>query len=189
MVAPLRRSALGRRLLIQAVKRSPLDLRPMLGIRPEPNAASVAWATSALARNGFLPPAEARRMLTVALRCLRGLSLPGYGEPCWGYPFDVQTRVFFYSRRQPNSIATAFAGHALLDAHQALGDDRLLAEAQGAGRFFLGNVPQTEADEGAYFGYLPGDRSPIHNSNLLVASLLARLAALGGGRQRLDPGC
>jgi hypothetical protein len=85
--------------------------------------------------------------------------------------------VFFYSRRQPNTIATAFAGHALLDAHLALGDESLLERARGVGWFFLRRVPQTETGEGAYFGYLPGDHTPIHNSNLLAASLLARLSA------------
>ncbi len=37
-----------------------------------------------------------------------------------------------------------------------------------------------EDEPGAYFGYLPGDRSPIHNSSLLAASLLARLAQATG---------
>jgi hypothetical protein len=176
-VAPLKMTAVGRRLLIQAVKRSTLDLRPILGIEPEPNAASVAWVVSAIARNGFLSEGEAQALLIDALRCLDRLRLGDRAAPCWGYPFDVQSRVFFYSRRQPNTIATAFAGHALLDAHAALGDDKLLEKARGAGRFFLRRVPQTDAGEGAYFGYLPGDRSPIHNSNLLAAGLLARLSA------------
>jgi hypothetical protein len=181
-IAPLKWTPLGRRLLIQAVKRSSLDLRPILGIQAEPNAASVAWVVSAIARNRFLSEGEARAFLINALRCLDGLRLADRAEPCWGYPFDVQSRVFFYSRRQPNTIATAFAGHALLDAHAALGDAQLLEEARGAGRFFLRRVPQTDVGDGAYFGYLPGDSSPIHNSNLLAAGLLARLSASGPDR-------
>ncbi len=181
-VAPLKWTPLGRRLLIQAVKRSALDLRPILGIQAEPNAASVAWVVSAISRNGFLAEGEAQAMLIDALRCLDGLRLPDREEPCWGYPFDVQSRVFFYSRRQPNTIATAFAGHAMLDAYTAMGDGELLEKARGAGLFFLRRVPQADAADGAYFGYLPGDRSPIHNSNLLAAGLLARLSGLGGDR-------
>jgi hypothetical protein len=68
---------------------------------------------------------------------------------------------------------------ALLDAHAALGENGLLRLAQGVGRFFLGSIPQTETEEGAFFGYLPGDRSPIHNSNMLACAFLARLAASG----------
>ena len=177
LAAPLRRSPLGRRLLIQAVKRSPLDLRPLLGIEPQVDAASVASVVSAYARNGFLAPDEARERLRNALSLLVRLRSPGFDEPCWGYHFPFQSRVFFYARGLPNTIATAFAGHALLDAHDALDDAHLLQHAEGVGRFFLRHVPQTETDRGAYFGYLPGDRSPIHNSNALAAALLARLAA------------
>lgn len=181
---PLKRSPLGRRLLIQAVKRSPLDLRRPLAIPQMTSAATVAWTISAYARNGFLAEDEAKRRLYEGLELLRSLRLPGYGGSCWGYHFDVQTRVFFYPRTTPNTIATAFAGLALLDAHAATGDPALLTEAAEVGEFFLGHVPQTEEAPGAFFGYLPGDRSPIHNSNLLVASLLARIAGEGAGDER-----
>ncbi len=179
IVTPLKRTALGRRLLIQAVKRSPLDLRPALGITSKPDAASAAWAVSALSRNRFLEPDEGSSMLARALELLEGLRCSGYEEPCWGYHFDFQSRVFFYGHGEPNTIATAFAGHALLDAHAATGEARLLDLACGAGRFFRRFVPLTEAAPGSYFGYLRDDRSPIHNSSMLVASLLARLAAAG----------
>ncbi len=182
-VAPLKRFPLGRRLLIQTVKRSPLDLRRPLGIPQSASAASVAWAISAYARNGFLGEEEARRRLDDCLALLRSLRLPGFGGSCWGYHFDVQSRVFFYPSTTPNTIATAFAGLALLDAYAALGDPALLAEATEAGQFFLRHVPQTDDAPGAFFGYLPGDRSPIHNSNLLVASLLARIAQEGAGNE------
>lgn len=181
---PLKRSPLGRRLLIQTVKRSPLDLRRPLGIPRLASAAALAWAISAYARNGFLAEEEARRRLRECLALLRSLRLSGYGEPCWGYHFDVQSRVFFYPSTTPNTIATAFAGLALLDAHAALGDQGLLEEATEVGEFFLRYVPQTGDDPGAFFGYLPGDRSPIHNASMLVASLLARIAHEGAGDER-----
>jgi hypothetical protein len=151
----------------------------MLGIRPKADAAAVAWTVSAFARNGFLDANEARAMLMDSLDLLDRLRSSGFEEPCWGYHFDFQSRVFFYRQGEPNTIATAFAGHALLDAYEATGDPRLLDRAHGAGRFFRRFVPFTHTESGAYFGYLRGDRSPIHNSNVLVASLLARLAMCG----------
>jgi hypothetical protein len=176
----LKQRPLGKRVLTQTVKRSPLDLRPLLGIPPGASAASLAWVVSAYARGGFLEREAADARLREALQLLGSLRCRTYEEPCWGYHFDVQSRVFFYSSQTPNTIATAFAGHALLDAHAALGEPELLAEACLVGEFFLRHVPQVPDEPGAYFGYLPGDRSPIHNSSLLVASLLARLAAASG---------
>jgi hypothetical protein len=179
LTTPLTRTALGRRILIQAVKRCPLDLRPALGIRPGVDAATLALAVSAHARGSFLTAAEHAATLRGALGALEGLRSAGYKEACWGYHFPFQSRVFFYARGEPNTIATAFAGIALLDAHRATGEEEPLEMARAAGRFFVRHVPQTESEPGAYFGYLAGDRSPIHNSNLLVAALLARLSGHG----------
>jgi hypothetical protein len=110
----------------------------------------------------------------------------GGPEPAWGYHFDVETRFFFYPRGSPNTIATALVGLALLDAHEALGDLHLLELAAGAGEFFLARVPQTDAPGGAYFGYLPNDRTPIHNANLLAAALLAAAGQRADRRDFLD---
>ncbi|MDQ3866668.1 MAG: hypothetical protein M3304_07540 [Actinomycetota bacterium] len=175
-IGPLVRRPFGRRLITQLVKRSPLDLRPILGIAPRHNPAALAAVVSSYARDGFLFDEERAERLERAVALLDRLRLSGYEEPCWGYPFDVQTRVFFYPVGAPNSIATAFAGQALLDAYEATGKEELLERAAGAGEFFLRRVPQTEDGDGAYFGYLVGDRTPIHNANLLVCGLLARLA-------------
>lgn len=175
LVAPLRRSALGRRSLTQLVKRSPINLRPLLGIPPRQSAAALAQVVSSYAL-GAIPGEEGRTRLAETLRTLEALRCVGFDEPCWGYHFDVQTRVFFYPAGSPNTIATVLAGLALLDAHETTGDARLRELATGAGDFFLRHVPQTEDGDGAFFGYLVDDRTPIHNANTLVCALLARLA-------------
>ena len=56
----------------------------------------------------------------------------------------------------------------------------MLELAASASEFLVRHMPQTATERGAYFGYLPGDATPIHNANMLVCALLARLAhALG----------
>ena len=182
--APLIRStALGRRVLEQAVKRSPVDLRRPLGIQPEHNAVGVANLLSAYARGSF---DDGAAKLARQLEVLESLRLTEFERPCWGYHFDVETRVFFYPRTRPNTIATAFAGQALLDAYEATGDERLLAQAHGVGEFFLQDVRAAETPSGAYFGYFVGDRSPIHNASMLVCGLLARLLSHGAGGKVRD---
>ena len=177
LAAPLRGSIMGRRVLTQLVKRSPVDLRPMLGIRPGLSPASLAYVASAHARGVLLEGADGRARLTAVLERLLELRCDGYAQPCWGYHFDVQTRVFFYPFGSPNTIATAFAGIALVDAFEATGEARWLDLAMGTAEFFLEHVPQTADGAGAFFGYLAGDRTPIHNASLLVCALLARVAA------------
>lgn len=173
----LRGSPLALRLLTQAVKRSPIDLRGFLGVSRGLDAATLGHLLSAYARNGFLDEVHAHAHLRTCIARLQELRSPGFPDACWGYHFDVQTRVFFYPRTTPNTIATAFAALGLLDAHEHAGTEGALELAAAAGRFFLQHVPQTEQGEGAYFGYLPGDATPIHNANMLVCAVLARLAA------------
>jgi hypothetical protein len=176
----LRRSPLALRILTQTVKRSPLDLRPVLGIPEGLSAATLGLIISAYARNGFLGEEEARSKLRRSIDELANLRCPAFEEPCWGYHFDVQTRVFFYPRTRPNTIATAFAALGLLDAYEFAGERDALELALGVGDFFIHHVPQTETDTGAYFGYLPADATPIHNASMLICAVLARLSRLSG---------
>jgi len=174
--APLiRRTRLGRRVLVQLVKRSPLDVRDALAVPREHNAAGVATLTSAYARDQSLPEPQRRRKLSEMLEILERLRLKTFERPCWGYHFDVETRAFFYPRSRPNTIATAFAGHALLDAYEVTRSPSLLEQAVGVADFFLHDVGATDTPQGAYFGYFIGDRTPIHNANMLVCGLLARV--------------
>lgn len=174
------RTPMAKRVLTQAVKRSPVNLRPLLGIPDGLSAATLANVITAYARNGFMDSDEAHGKLRDCITALAALRCSTFPEPCWGYHFDVQTRVFFYPRTCPNTIATAFAGLGLLDAYEHAGVVEAFEMAIGTGEFFLRHVPQTRVESSAYFGYLPGDRTPIHNANMLVAALLARLARLTG---------
>jgi hypothetical protein len=176
LVGPLKRSVAGRRALTQLVKRSIINLRRPLGIAAAQSAAALAQVLSSYAMQAITGEKH-RTRLQQTLDELWELRCTGFEEPCWGYHFDVQTRVFFYPAGSPNTIATAFGGMSLLDAYEVTGESRLLELAMGAGDFFLRHVPQTEAADGAFFGYLVNDRTPIHNANCLVCALLARLAS------------
>ena len=166
--------------MIQLARRSPFDLSRPLGVHHRVNANTIAHVLGAYARMDPALGIETAARASWAIDRLEALRAPGYEEPCWGYDFDVETRFFFYSATTPNTIATAFAAHALLDAHERLGSERALALARGAGDFFVHRIERTEGKGGAYLGYFPGDRTPIHNASMLGASVLARLGAACG---------
>jgi len=183
----LQRTVTGRRLLTQLIKRSPIDLRRPLHIPPGRSAAALAHVLAAYARTKTLDSPERRTKIAAMVSLLAASRCRQYEHACWGYHFDVQTRAFFYPVGEPNTIATAFVGLALLDAHSAVGDSQALQLATSAATYFLDYVPQTDAGGGgAYFGYLTGDRTPIHNANMLVSALLARVGAATGDRKTLE---
>ena len=152
--------------------------------------AHVLAAYVRLAGLGEVPPER----VDWALEALEASRSPGVELPAWGYHFDVQTRFFFYPAGSPNVIATSFAAQGLLDLHEraaCAGGETAQADqaewalelALGACEWVLAEVPQTEDPDNpgaAFFGYVRGDRTPIHNSSLLVSAMLARAGRLAG---------
>ena len=171
-------TALGRRVLTQAVKLSPLNLRPLLGIRPAWNAKGMALVASAYARLWAAEGDGSAR--SEAERWLAWLVEVGSGakaEAAWGYHFDVQTRFFRYPRTQPNTIATSFVAQALLDGYEQLGDERWGEAAAVAARGLVRDM-LAERPSGAYFRYLSDRDELVHNANALACAALSRTARL-----------
>jgi hypothetical protein len=173
-------TSLGRRLLTQAVKLAPVNLRPALGITPEWNAKAVALVASAYARLWAARRDETAR--AEAVRWLEWLVANSTAETGlgWGYHFDVQTRSFGYKRGTPNTIATSFAAHALLDGHELIRDDERWGAAAVLACQFLVETLLEDDGERLYFRYLPAESELVHNANALGCSALARTAALLG---------
>lgn len=171
-------TAFGRRALTQVVKRSPVNLRPLLRIKPAHNDKALglvasAYARLAVARGDDTAADAVRRWLD---RLISDAVVDGGGR-AWGYHFDVQTRFFGYAKGTPNTIATSFVAHALLDGLELLGDARFGDAAGGATGFLLEHMLDPEEDA-PFFSYLPQKRELVHNANLLACSVAVRTAVL-----------
>lgn len=171
------RTRLGRRLLTQAVKRSPLNLRPALRIAPAWNHKAIGLVASGYAALGAVGDERARTAAERWLTWLEAEQSAG-ASGGWGYHFDVQTRFFAYPAGSPNTIATSFVAQALLDGAELLGDGGRLASVRRAAAFLAGEMV-VESPRGPFFRYVPGDDKLIHNANLLACAVLLRLADVG----------
>lgn len=175
--------------LTQLVKRSPFNLRPILGITKELNPKGVALAARAMMliadRDGRSLPREvevesqpradsAEADCTFLMNRLASLRNANYTEACWGYNFDWQSRAFFAPRGTPNVVCTVFAAHAYLDWYERTGSESVLEMAASSCRFLLDRLNRTKDSDGDCFSYTPLDQSKVHNVNLLAAELLAR---------------
>jgi hypothetical protein len=178
---------LGRRVLVQAVKRSPLNLRPLLLIPPGRNAKAIGLIASAYARlwaatGDETARREGGRWLHWLLEHHRG----GAAGTAWGYNFDVQTRFFAYGSETPNTIATSFAAHALLDGVSLLEDERWTAGVRSTVGW-LRDRALADGTRGAYFRYVPREGELVHNANLLACGVLARAATVLEDAVLLEP--
>ena len=194
----------GRIAAIQFMKRCPLNLRPLLLCRPGHNPKAIGLflhgyvrlrragkishglSGDASAKPGGMGGTEADiRHIDHLLALLDALRSPGYSGNGWGYNFDWQSRAAYVPRGTPTIVNTAFIGHALLDTWEWLGNTKALDLALPIADFMLNDLNRLGDGDRFCFSYTPQDHNYVHNANLLGASVLARIAGIGGSGQAL----
>ena len=169
------KSPLLRTVLQQGVRRFPLNLRPLLGIRKERSTKGMGF----LAR-GYMrlheetgDPAWGEKA-KAALAWLVDHRSKGYSGSSWGNHFDYQSRAFFLPKGVPTVVWTSLIGHAFLDGYEHFKDESYLKIAVSACDHILKELTAFPDGEGVCIGYVPGKDSRVHNANTLGASLLIR---------------
>ena len=146
--SPLARLLPGKRarqVWTQLHKRSPINLRPLCGIKPQLNSTAVAL---------FAMGSGDERLLDL----LGTLRTPEGG---WGYPFGWQSRAFYAPANTPNLICTALA----VKAYRCMGRKCDVSFVEGL---------VSERDGERWFRYIPQSDTQVHNINLMGAALLGR---------------
>jgi len=160
----------------QFLRRCPVDLRRMLGIRKGHNPKGIGlflWGYARLYAMERKP--EYRERIAHLLDLLEASRSRGWSGYCWGYNFDWQNTKMWTPKYTPTIVNTAFIGHALLDTYRFCGIDRALDMAVQTKDFICSNLARHEEGDRLCFSYTPLDRTYVHNANLLGASLLIRL--------------
>lgn len=195
-----------RRVLTQLVKRSPLPLQLLLGVKRQVDAYTLGHALLAAARLSGGPGAAApgsrvgappetgasaptggaadraaglRTTCELIVARLRSLAQRDGDRLGWGYHFPVHTRFFSYVPPTPNLIVTAFVAKGMAAVTRA-GLVDCTAEVRGAAAFILGGLPCISDDTGQCVGYVPGETAAVHNANLLAALVLCEAAEIVG---------
>jgi len=166
----------GRIALQQAVRRFPLNLRPLLGIPKSRSSKGMGF----LAR-GFVRLEEATgdkswgAKAESALQWLVENQVKGLSGACWGNHFDYQSRSFYMPKGMPTVVWTALIGHAFLDAYDHFKKDEYLEVAVSACEHIVRDLDTyAEGDDARCISYVPTLKSWVHNANTLGGSLLAR---------------
>jgi hypothetical protein len=160
----------------QLLRRSPVNFRPLLGVKRAHNPKGIGLFLWGYAKLYKLNPEEAHlTKIHYLLDLLDQLKSPGYSGNCWGYNFDWQSRTFYRPKGAPTIVNTAFIGHALLDCYEITGLQRSLDMALSIKDFILNDLHRTKQGDTFCFSYTPMDTGVVHNANMLGASILIRL--------------
>jgi rhamnogalacturonyl hydrolase YesR len=167
-----------RQVLQQGVRRFPLNLRPLLGIRKQRSTKGMGF----LAR-GYIRLHQATgegiwaEKAKNALNWLVEHRSKGYTGSSWGNHFDYQSRAFFLPKGVPTVVWTSLIGHAFLDGYEHFKDKSYLQIADSACEHIVKDLTAFPDGDGVCIAYVPGMDSRVHNANTLGASLLIRTYA------------
>jgi hypothetical protein len=174
-----------RLVLMQALKRSPVNVRPLLLVPKTQNPKALALFLGGmlkLHRLGLLEDDSLIDLMAGKLEELRSRGTPHWN---WGYSFPWQTRTILVPRASPNLVCTIFVTNALLDLYETKGGPRYLEMAVSAAEY-ISTLCWTGAEIASFSYPLATQRSQIHNANLLGAALLARVAKHSGRKKFSD---
>ena len=172
----------------QLLRRSPVNLRPILGVPRGHNPKGIGlflWGYAKLYAIEKNP--QYLEKIDHLLDLLKRLKSNGYSGNCWGYNFDWQSRTLYAPKFTPTIVNSSFIGHALLDTYEFTGNSATLDMAVPIKEFLLNDLNRMKYGAGFCFSYTPLDEYPVHNANLLGASLLVRLACQTDDQSLLDP--
>ena len=177
---PFLHSRWPRVVLTQALKRSPINIRRLLLIPETQNAKALGLFVESLLKLSQVGMAERQEALKIAQIILK-LRSPGTDRFAWGYSFPWQTRTIVVPRDAPNLVCTTFVANSLMSVYDATGDAQYLEAAVGAANYIANELFWTEGEIASFSYPRPGERSRIHNANLLAAAFLCRVARHAAG--------
>jgi rhamnogalacturonyl hydrolase YesR len=170
------KSRLLRTVLQQGVRRFPINLRPVLGIRKDYSTKGMGFLARGFIRLHQTTGEQVwKDKAEFALQWLIDHRSPGYSGACWGNHFDYQSRGFYLPKNVPTIVWTSLIGHAFLDGYDHFKDERYLQIAVSACEHIVKDLGTFRDGEGICLSYIPITDTQVHNASTLGGSLLARV--------------
>ena len=196
---PLRRSSLARLILIQTMKRSPVNLRPLLRVPKEHNPKALGLFLTGYCNlyemlredpdffGGEITASHCEEMIQKVSGILLEKVSSGYSGACWGYNFDWQARkILYFPKYTPTVVVTAFVVQALFQAYGITQDRKLLSTALSSADFVMNDLKRTYKERGFLFSYSPLEgNNTVYNASLLGSKLLAMCYHYTGNEEYL----
>jgi len=167
---------LAERILQQAVRQSPINIRPLVGIKPLDSTKGqgmMAWAYLLLHRT-----TKSEEYWTKGVKCLRWLDThrsPKFERHSWANYFDFSSRGGAYYKHDSIIVWTGMIAQAYLEAFEQSQDQWFLDIALSACDWIMA-LPRERTATGDCLSYFAHAHESIHNASMLGAAALARAA-------------
>lgn len=168
------------RIFIQSVRQSPINLRPLLGIKKTAsNPGRGLMAAGYLIKLKLTNDLEYERKVRKSLDWLMRNKSPLYPQHSWGNRFSFVSRGGNWPINESSIVWSSHIGLTFLDAYEILGENKYLDVARDVCEWIL-KLPREKTDTGICLSYHAFTQSSIHNANMLGAAMLARTGKYTG---------
>lgn len=170
-----------RKAFVFAISRSPVNIRPLLGVVKKQNPKGLAlFARSYLnlyeLTGNESYKTQADKLLALLLTVSQKENFSGH---CWGYEHPWQNIAFFIPPYEPNSVVTCAAAEAFLKAYHLFGQQEHLDVCRSVADFLLNDLTQIDVGPGRLCrSYDLRSDWKVINVNAFIAAFLAKLYAV-----------
>lgn len=176
---------LAERLLMQLIRQSPVNLRPLMGVSPKDSTKGRGYmAYGYLLRCKITGEPQFLQKADACLDWLDSHKVPRFKHHSWSNHFDFSSRGGTYTKDDPIIVWTSLIGQAYVEAFEQTGKGRWLEIADSVCGWIM-DLPREKTGRGDCISYLAHVQSSIHNSNMLGAAMLAHTARHTGNKNYL----
>lgn len=176
------------RILQQLVWRCPVNIRPLLGVKPlDSNIGRGYMAWGYLTRYKTTGDEKYRDKAETCLDWLKANKAPEYKDYSWGKMFDFASRGGRQNKYEPITIWSCLIGFAFLEAYEITKDKKHLEVAESICNWIL-NIPRNRTTTGLCLNYTAKGEgnSVIHNQSMVGAAMLAKTYKHTGNKDFLE---
>lgn len=178
----------------QLIRKSPFNIRPLLGIKKGYNPVTLGLCIQAYAyllKSGRLQGTRisadyAESRINFLTEELLRLSSRGFSGYCWGYDFDWEARYASNPAYTPTIVATGIITNALFEYYRFSQDKNIFAIIKSSAEFAMKDL-QKGFDGGTFcYSYSPFDRQRVYNASMKAVRLLSQVYTLNGRKDIAD---
>lgn len=158
----------------QAVKRSPVNLRPLLAIKKRLNPVTLGLAIQSYAQLDKANNTTVYKgKVNLLTEKLKGMVPKGFHGSCWGYDFPWEARYAGIPAFQPTVVATGIIAHGLYTAWDVYRDNEEQQLIINAAAFVVHDLNRfVDDEENICFSYSPFDRERVFNASMKGVRIL-----------------
>lgn len=162
----------------QLVKRSPINLRPILRIPKGINPVTLGLSIHSYSRLMKTFPTNHdiyKNKVDELISKLKTLIPGGFSGACWGYDFPWQARYASIPAYQPTVVATGIITNGLFHYYKTSGSQEALDLCISSTDFVLKDLKRTYDRNTFCFSYSPFDNQQVYNASAKAIRILAQV--------------